>query len=175
MKERNVSPMSIKQELINLLNRSFYNESDYTSALMGIIYRKYQGNTLKLFLEIQEMDRQRIEYKNQLLYRGLEDGMHLFSQLAQLLQDNRDSRKAKNRLEIVFSNSNPSFLINICKAYFTRGTAEGASRIGQWFFEKFKTMLEDSKESYQEGGSNYEWAESQDHLDYINLVLNHSS
>jgi len=167
--------MNIKQELINLVNSPFYGESEYVSALIGIVYRKHQGDTLKLFLKIQEMDRLRIAEENQLLYRGLEDGMHMFSQIAQALEENRDSRKAKNYLTMVLSgNPSPYALINICKAYFKTGNAEGASDAGRWFFNEFKKIIEETKEKYQEGGSNYDWAKRCDHLDYINLVLDNN-
>lgn len=142
--------------------------------MLNIIYNKNKENTLSLFLQIQNKDKQRIEAEKMLLYRGLESGMHSFSHLARELLENKTSKQAKGFLKYALKENNLAYLIDICKAYFPSGNSKGASENGKWFFSKFKEMLERTKKDYEKDGDSYRWAKSFDHLVYINLVLNNN-
>lgn len=164
--------MKIKEKLQQLLELTpFITEEILIEEMLNIVYSYHKKNTLKLFLQIQELEKKRIQEENNLLYRGLQDAMHLGAHGARELLENKTSKQAKDYFKCVFKSKNIAYVINICKAYFPNGTSEGASNNGKWFFEQFVTILKENKDRYLEGGKSYEWAKIFDHLNYINLVL----
>lgn len=163
--------MDIRTQLEKILNNPLHTDKDINASLLHVVYEQNKGNTLELFLNIQELDKKRIRAENQLLYRGVESGMHSFSSLARTFLDNKTSHKAKSLLKFMLEENNAPYLIDVCKAYFPSGESKGASNNGVWFFDKFKDMLLVNKDNYDKDGKDYKWAKMFNHLEYIELVL----
>ena len=163
--------MELKNKLKKLIEIPLPNEEMLMRELVGIVYNEYKENTLKLFLEISELDKERLRKEKQILYKGLEDGMHNLSAISSNLLECKTSKQAKNFASHIFESSNPAMIINICKAYFPNAEPGNASGSGAWVFEKFKNIVLNNKEDFQEGGKSYDWAEIYNHSDYINLII----
>lgn len=139
--------------------------------IIQLLFDYNDGNLLKAFLFIDQLNKERIKKENLILYRGLEDGMHNFVSLAKHLLEDSNSKQAKETANFYFKTNNIAMLINIAKAYFPKGNCNGASENGKWFFTQFKNLLKEYSSKYLEGGSSYDWAISYNHLDYIKKVL----
>lgn len=139
--------------------------------LVEIIHTRYKKDMLTLFLQIQELDKLDMQKKLQTMYLGLQDGMHNSAILAKLLLESKTSRAAKEAAAYYFKSDNIASLINIMKAYFPNGKADGCSNAGRWFYDSFVEQLMLHKHKYLEGGSSYNWVTMYGHEDYINLIL----
>lgn len=158
-------------KIINVIDVVMFDKSIALTELMNIIYDEYKGKTLKLFLEIQDLDNKKKEDKLTEYYLGTEESMNMSCHIARSLLEEKTSRQAKDIAKYLFNGDNIASLITICKVYFSTGDCTGASNNGRWFFNKFKDMLISNKEKYSLGGDSRNWADNFNHSKYIDLVL----
>jgi len=163
--------MSDLRKNLNKILNSGLSDSQIESELLNIIYERKKENMMTVFLQIQDLDKKRVQQENNLLYRGLEDGMHSLAGLSRELLDGKTKAKALSYYKMVFEDGNIAHLIGVCKAYFPSGKSDGASNNGVWFFKKFTELLVKNKEEYMKGGSSFRWTEMYKHAEYISLVL----
>lgn len=165
--------MDIRQqlaELIKLIDLGLP-EDKVIDSLIELVHDIYKDRMLVLFLKINELDKKDIKAQNLLFYRGLEDGMHGMTFLGSHLLEDKTSKQAKSFAKDQFEGNNLAHIIYICRAYFPKGTSEGASNNGKWFFDKFLSILKENKDRYLEGGDSYDWTIMFNHKDYIDLVI----
>jgi len=164
-------------KLKNLVNKLAFAETlgasdnELISELVEFLYDESGGNLLSYFMIIDKLNKEKVKKENMILYRGLEDAMHMSSAFSKLIEEN-NIKKLKNYFEIYFepNDGNIAFIINIMKAYFPDGKSQGASSSGHYFFEKGKELILKHKDKYLNGDSS-EWAKSQNHYDYIKMFI----
>lgn len=163
----------IENYIQNIKSNPFYSltDNDVRHNIIQILHDHYDGNLLSSFLEIEQLNKEKLQKEKDLLYFGLEDAMHNLSSVSRHLLEDSTSRQAKNYAKVLFTEDNLAYIIRIAKAYFPKGTCEGASINGKWFFNTFKDLLIKHKDKYLKGGDSYNWVCNFEHIDYINLVL----
>jgi hypothetical protein len=162
----------LRKKILSLINSPFpISDSEIESKLISIIYERKKDDMMTLFLQVQDLDKKRIQRENQKLYRGLEDGMHSLAGISRELVDGKTRAKALSYYNMIFEGDNLAHLISICKAYFPSGKSNGASNSGVWFFNKFTDILVNNLDEYTEGGKSFQWTETHNHAEYISLVL----
>ena len=157
----------------NIKSNPFYNPTDNNirNDIIQILHDHYDGNLLNSFLVIEQLNKVKLQKEKDLLYRGLEDGMHNLTSVCKSLLEDKTSKQAKEFAKTFFVENNLAYIINIAKGYFPKGHSKGASTNGKWFFDAFKALLIKHKDKYLKGGSSYDWACRFEHINYINLVL----
>jgi hypothetical protein len=140
------------------------------NEIIQIMHDHYEGDLLQSFLYIDQLNKKRLKKERQILYGGLEDGMHELSSISKKIMEG-DIKKAKQEINLYFTSDNIAFLIRIAIAYFPKGEYQSCSLIGRWFFDSFKSMLQEHKGRYLEGGDSFEWAKHHGYFDYIKLIL----
>jgi len=78
---------------LNKILNSGLSDSQIESELLNIIYERKKENMMTVFLQIQDLDKKRVQQENNLLYRGLEDGMHSLAGLSRELLDGKTKLK----------------------------------------------------------------------------------
>jgi len=155
------------KELIAVLEVLPISESEKTQSILEFLYKESKSSLREMLLSIDEMERVKREKERNILYQGLQDAMHGMIALSEGIEN----RKGKRVNDFYFHDSSISFLIQIMKAYFPTGKADGASQHGHLFFNKFVSLLKETKAEYLPDGKSYNWAVRNDYLEYINLVL----
>lgn len=164
--------MKLKEELTDLIgSMDFIDDHVAEHMLMDIIYKRNKGDTLKLFLGIQDRDKKRMEEEVSKHYQATQSAMHNLSGISRPLLEDKTSRGAREYAKYLFEGDNISGVIDIIKIYFPDGTYGGAANAGVWFFDKFVDMLKANREKYEEGGDSREWAERYGHSEYIDMTL----
>ena len=172
--------MNLIDKLKNLINNMesnlLFDTSDNSLVLkemVNVLFNHTDGNLLTFFMIIDKLSKDKRQKELNEMYQGLQDGMHSQAMLSRHLLEDKTSKQAKDFAKFYFNykDGDIASLINIAKAYFKDGTANGASNSGHWWFEQFVKILKSNKDKYLEKGSSYKWACNYNHIDYIKLVL----
>ena len=163
----------IEDYIQNIKSNPLYNPTDniVRDDIIQIMHDYYDGNLLQSFLVIEQLNKEKLQKEKDLLYQGLEDGMHQLTSVCKHLLEDKTSRKARDYAKFFFVEDNLAFIIRITKAYFPNGECAYTSSNGRWFFNTFKELLIKYKDKYLKGGIYHDWAVHNEHIDYINLVL----
>ncbi len=164
--------MSLKEELNKILETiNIAGDKFGDVMLIDLIYKRHKDKTLELFLKIQERERLELEKENLDHYRATEQSMHMVSQLASELLENKTSRGAKLTAEEFFKGDNIAHTIDVMKVYFPNKSCDRASNNGKWFFNAFVETLQVYERKYIKGGDSRWWVEKFGHAEYIDELL----
>ena len=161
----------LNKELSTIINNPLLSEKRVSDMVLNVLYKFNKDTLLIMFAQIQELDRQAIKKENMVLYRGLEDGIHNFANLATELTEGKNKAKADKYLGTMFFDDDICSVINICKAYFPTGNSKGASNSGKWYFNLLIDILKNYGKDYKKGGKSYDWTVNIGHSDYLKLVF----
>jgi hypothetical protein len=161
------------QEHLLLCEQFGISDGAVVKGILEILYDQSGGKLMEYFMMIDEIHKANTKKEHNLLYAAAQDGMHSSANLAQLLLEEKTSRQAKDFAKHMFeSGDGLGYMINIAKSYFGKGNSDGASRIGKWWFNKFSKIIKENKGEFENTESHwYKWAERNNHLEYINLIL----
>jgi hypothetical protein len=159
------------EALLNPFNSDTEKDVELNNKLIQLLFDYNNGDIMKLFLQVDNLAKEKQKKHENVLYHAALDGMGHTSYLSKLILEG-NVKECKKTAKYHFENSdgNIASLISVCKAIFNKAEHNG-SESGKWFFEKFVKLLIKNKYIYLEGGDSHDWAKTYDHLDYIKLVL----
>ena len=102
------------------------------SILLKEIYKYHGKDTMRLFLSLQDLERNENKEKIREYYSAAESGMHSFTGAARRVVEDKSTRNLKGYLRLKISEV--AELIDMAKTLYPDGTAKYASDNGRWFF-----------------------------------------
>ena len=142
-------------------------DDKFDRLLAHFMYEEHKGSLRNLFLDIDDIEKEKVKEKEMLLYHGLEDAIH---GLAGYSSKVNNAKELRSYDKFFSGDGSIPFMINIMKSYFPKGVSNGASENGKYLFNKFKDNLLKNKDQYLDGKST-QWAHDYGHYEYIKLVI----